>query len=63
MLASALGHIYYDNMAHLTMFFDLDEMKNRFLAISKSVPDHVIKHAESAMEVDIEVDKGESQLY
>ena len=23
----------------------------------KSVPDHVIKHAESAMEVDIEIDK------
>ena len=32
-------------------------MKNRFRAISKSVPDHVIKRAESAMEVDIEVDK------
>jgi hypothetical protein len=61
--ASALGHIFYDDMTHLTKFFDLDEMKNRFLAISKSVPDHVIKHAESAMEVDIEVDKGESQLY
>lgn len=71
-LASALGHIFYDDMTHLTEFFDLDEMKNRFLAISKSVPDHVIKRAESAMEVDIEVNKapcidarfkGESQLY
>ena len=70
--ASALGHIFYDDMTHLTKFFDLDEMKNRFLAISKSVPDYVIKRAESTMSVDIEVDKapyidacfkGESQLY
>ncbi len=47
-------------------------MKNRFLVISKSVPDHIIKRDESAMEVDIEVHhvpftddefKGESQAY
>ena len=71
-LASALGYIFYDDMTHPTEFFDLDEMKNRFFAISKSVPDHVIKRAKSAIEVDIEVDKapyidarfkGESQLY
>ena len=71
-LVSALGHIFYDDMTHLTKFFDLDEIKNRFLAIAKSVPDHVIKRTESAMEVDIEVDKApyidarfknKSQLY
>jgi hypothetical protein len=71
-LASALGHLFYDDMNHLTEFFVHDEMKNRFLVISKTVPDHIIKRDESAMEVDIEVHhvpfiddefKGESQAY
>jgi hypothetical protein len=71
-LASALGHLFYDDMNHLTEFFVHDEMKNRFLVISKSIPDHIIKRDDSAMEVDIEVHqapfiddefKGESQAY
>ncbi len=50
-LASALGHILYDNMALLDEFFNANGT-NRFLATSTSLPDHVRVYADNEMVVD-----------
>jgi hypothetical protein len=50
-LASALGHILYDNMAFLDEFFNANGT-NRFLATSTSLPDHVRVYADNEMVVD-----------
>ena len=55
-LAYALGHIFYDNMAHLSEFFVQDD-RNRFLGSSTSVPDHYVESEESGMDIDYEVDE------
>jgi hypothetical protein len=53
-------------------FFNDDVERNRFLAISTSLPDHKIKRSEFDMDVDIDIEeapfthetyKGESQAY
>jgi hypothetical protein len=55
-LAYALGHIFNDNMAHLSEFF-VQEDRNRFLGSSTSVPDHYVESEESGMDIDYEVDE------
>lgn len=55
-LTYALGHIFYDNMAHLSEFFIQDD-RNRFLGSSTSVPDHYVEREESDMDIDYEVDE------
>jgi hypothetical protein len=50
-LASALGHILYDNMDLLDEFFNSNGT-NRFLTTSNSLPDHAIVHADDDMVID-----------
>jgi hypothetical protein len=71
-LSTAIKLLLYDDMALHDEFFNDDVERNRFLAISTSLPDHKIKRSEFDMDVDIDIEeapfthetyKGESQAY
>ena len=56
-LTDAIQLLLYDDLVMLGELFNDDANKNRFLAISPSLPDHKIKCGKSDMDVDIDIDK------